>query len=156
MPFTLKSIQVADAIKIVEDASCNERLHRRLLRLHILQLPKTWALNTHSNSYLILLPGEIREDSAHLIYFLFYKNRFFEFRKIDFFGNRISAHNYPKDLESERKDIESIFTEAIAVHGAFGDGPNSVGKTLDTVIKETSIDYFEPVFVQDDIQPPPM
>ena len=156
MPFTLQSIQVADVIKIAEDASCNEKLRKRLLRLHILQHPKTWALNTDTKSYLILLPGEIREESAHLIYFLFHKNRFFEFRKIDFFGNRVSIHNYPKELEPERKDIESIFTEAVAAYGAFGYGPNGEGKSLDTIIKETSIDYFEPIFAQDDIQAPPM
>jgi hypothetical protein len=155
MSFTRRDIHIADIFKIVEAAE-DDNLKKRFMRLHILSFPKSWVIDFEKNSFLILLPSESREESCHNHYFLYYLNRYFEIQATDTFGNYISFHKFPKQFEPNRKVVQAVFSEAIKVHGRFGYGPNGFNNTLDTVLRPDSPDYFEPVYVQDDITAPSM
>ncbi|BBL75592.1 hypothetical protein [Methylomagnum ishizawai] len=155
MPFTRRDVHIADVFKIVEAAE-EDNLKKRFKRLHILSFPKSWVIDFENNSFLFLVPSESREESCQNHYFLYYLNRYFEIRATHTFGNEISFHRFPKQFESKRKEVQAVFSEAIKVHGRFGYGPNGFNNTLDTILRPDSLDYFEPVYVKDDIQAPSM
>jgi hypothetical protein len=153
MTFARRDIYIRDILKVVDLASSDQRLQRRLADLHVVSFPKSWAVDGRGH-FMLLLPSVTREDSAHRHYFFFYDGRFIEARGIEFFGHKVSFHKFPSELENRRSEVQAAFSAAARVHGTFGNGPNGFGKSLDTQVRDDSVDKFEPEFVQDDVKAP--
>ena len=91
---------IKDVVKIFNNLEKNTFLYKRLMRLDIIQFPKSLAVDSERNAYLFLLPSESREESIFIHYFLYYLNHHFEIRKLNIFSNHneVSFNRLPISL----------------------------------------------------------
>jgi hypothetical protein len=85
-------------------------------------------------------------------------NHHFYIRKLTFFSQdrEVSFSHFPEQFATRRCEIEGAFVESVRIYGKIGYGPNGKGNFYDSTLRPDSRDYFDPVFVEDGIQAPPM
>ena len=101
------------------------------------------VIDAKRNAYLMAVNSTMRHNSSQNHYMMYFMNRFWHIRTRSTFSQEVGFYNVPWDFEKIRPEIELCFSEAIAVHGWFGD-----------VITAKENSNFIPIFGENDYEPP--
>jgi hypothetical protein len=143
-------LRIADVLRIVADAACDETKQVRLKRIELAQFPKTYYRDADKDEYLLQVPTEMREDLKR--YYFFSEGYLFEIHKADY-PNKYSFISFPKAYEEQRMIIQERFISAATHSEACLEWFE--GMKWEDVSDELRA-YLRPIFVEDDAKAPLM
>lgn len=130
MTYVLETISKEDQEKIIKDAASDPKKRSSLIyaRDHH-EFPTSWAVDREHDSYLMLAPVMVREDSWDRPYYIFAKGGMWQIKSKASVGNQIYFDEMTLPPSPALLDVQQEIRAAFAVYGRWGDGPlNEFGK----------------------------